>query len=144
MSTRTVKDILEGQALNHVDISRTVTDVASLMKKQGLGAMMVLDDKLLVGIFTERDALFRVAAEGLDPKTTMVEEVMTREPATIAADKPFSDALAIMHAGQFRHVPVLDGETPIGMVSSRDAMGPELEQFMYTKILEDEANDVLA
>ena len=144
MSTRTVKDILEGQTLNHVDISHTVTDVASLMKKLGLGAIMVLDDKRLVGIFTERDALFRVAAEGLDPKTTTVEEIMTRDPITIAADKPFNDALGKMHAGQFRHVPVLDGETPIGMVSSRDAMGPELEQFMYTKILEDETNDALA
>ncbi|MGR8948174.1 MAG: CBS domain-containing protein [Gammaproteobacteria bacterium] len=144
MSTRTVKDVLEGQLLNHVDSKHTVTDVASLMKKQGIGAVMVLEDNHLVGIFTERDALFRVAAEGLDPKSTKVEEVMTREPVTIAADKAFSDALEKMHAGQFRHVPVLDGETPIGMVSSRDAMGPELEQFMYTKILEEETNDALA
>ena len=144
MSTRTVKDILEGQALNHVDISDSVADVASIMKKEAVGAIMVLDGKRLAGIFTERDALFRVAAEGLDPKTTKIEQTMTRDPVTITADKPFGTALEIMHAGQFRHVPVLDGDTPIGMVSSRDAMGPELEQFMYTKILEDETNDALA
>ena len=144
MSTRTVKDVLEGQPLNHVDSSDTVTQVASLMKKQRIGAVMVLENDQLVGIFTERDALFRVAAEGVDPSTTKIAEVMTREPVTIAADKPFSDALDKMHIGQFRHVPVLDGETPIGMVSSRDAMGPELEQFMYAKILEEETNDALA
>ena len=144
MSTRTVKDILEGQALNHVDITNSVAEVASVMKKQSVGAIMVLDGERLVGIFTERDALFRVAAEGLDPKATKIDVVMTSDPTTIAADKPFAKALEIMHVGQFRHVPVLDGETPIGMVSSRDAMGPELEQFMYTKILEEETNDALA
>ena len=144
MSTRTVKDVLEGQALNRVDIRDTVTDVASLMKRESLGAVMVLDGEKLVGIFTERDALFRLAAGGLDPRVTKVEEIMTPAPVTIAADKPFSSALEIMHVGQFRHVPVLEGDTPIGMVSSRDAMGPELEQFMYTQILEDETNDVLA
>ena len=144
MSTRTVKDILEGQALNHVDITHSVAEVASVMKKQSVGAIMVLDGERLVGIFTERDALFRVAAEGLDPKATKIDAVMTPDPTTIAADKPFAKALEIMHVGQFRHVPVLDGETPIGMVSSRDAMGPELEQFMYTKILEEETNDALA
>ena len=49
-----------------------------------------------------------------------------------------------MHEGQFRHVPVLDNDVLIGMVSSRDAMGPELEQFMYAKILEEQTRDVLA
>ena len=144
MSTRTVKDVLEGQPLNHVDSKNTITEVATLMKKQRIGAVMVLDNKRLVGIFTERDALFRVAAEGIDPSSTKIEDVMTIDPITIAADKPFSDALDKMHVGQFRHVPVLDGDLPIGMVSSRDAMGPELEQFMYTKILEEETNDALA
>ena len=144
MSSRSVREVLEGQALNYVSIDDSVADVASLMKQNGLGAIMVLDSERLVGIFTERDALFRVAAEGLDPKTTKIEEIMTRDPTSLTADKPFSDALALMHIGQFRHVPVLDGEKPIGMVSSRDAMGPELEQFMYAKILEEETNDALA
>ena len=62
----------------------------------------------------------------------------------IGPNKPFGDALEIMHEGRFRHVPVIEDGIPIGMVSSRDAMGPELEQFMYTKILEEQATDVLA
>ena len=69
---------------------------------------------------------------------------MTANPKTISADKSFTDALEIMHEGQFRHVPVVEAGRPIGMVSSRDAMGPELEQFMYAKILEEQTRDVLA
>jgi len=122
----------------------SVTEVATLMKARGLGAILVLEDAQLKGIFTERDALFRVAAEGLDPKSTLVGEVMTANPVTITPDKPFADALDIMHEGQFRHVPVIEDGQPIGMVSSRDAMGPELEQFMYAKILEEQSRDVLA
>lgn len=144
MMARTIRDVLEGQGFISVQTASNVTEVAALMKSHVLGAILVLDGTQLVGIFTERDALFRVAAEGLDPNVTMMEDVMTPDPATISPDKPFSDALEIMHEGQYRHVPVIEDGRPIGMVSSRDAMGPELEQFMYTKILEEQARDVLA
>jgi len=144
MTARTIRDILEGQGFVTVQADATVTSVAVLMKERSIGAIVVLDGETLVGIFTERDALFRVAAEGLNPNETVVARVMTPDPVTISADKPFTDALEVMHEGQFRHVPVLDSDQLVGMVSSRDAMGPELEQFMYTKILEDQTRDVLA
>lgn len=144
MTDRTIRDILENQGFVTVPSETPVSEVAALMKARGIGAISVLDGARLVGIFTERDALFRVAAEGLDPKSTAVATVMTPDPTTISADKPFTDALAVMHEGQFRHVPVLDNGELIGMVSSRDAMGPELEQFMYAKILEEQTRDVLA
>ncbi|MFT4562396.1 MAG: CBS domain-containing protein [Gammaproteobacteria bacterium] len=144
MSGRTIKDVLDGQVLITATEEMKVTEVAARMKKNGLGAILILDDKRLVGIFTERDALFRVAAEGLDPNDTAVAAVMTQNPTTVGPDKSFSDALAIMHDGPFRHVPVVENLEVIGMVSSSDAMGPELEQFMYAKILEDQITDVLA
>ena len=144
MTTRTIKDVLEGQGFTTAQTHMTVTEVAALMRDRRIGAITVLDGARLVGIFTERDALFRVAAEGLDANATSIEAVMTRDPVTVGAEKPFTEALNIMHAGQFRHVPVLDDGELIGLVSSRDAMGPELEQFMYTKILEEQARDVLA
>lgn len=144
MTTRTIRDILENQGFVTVQSEMAVSEVAALMKARTIGAVSVLDGTQLVGIFTERDALFRVAAEGLDPKETAVAAVMTRDPKTISADKPFTDALDVMHEGQFRHVPVLDDGELIGMVSSRDAMGPELEQFMYAKLLEEQTRDVLA
>ncbi len=144
MTARTIRDTLEGQRLVTAQSTMTVAEVAAMMKADSMGAILVLADTELVGIFTERDALFRVAAEGLDPNQTSIAEVMTPDPMTIGPDKPFTDALELMHGGQYRHVPVVENGGPIGMVSSRDAMGPELEQFMYTKILQEQAFDVLA
>ncbi len=144
MSIRTIRSIIEGQDLLSTPASLPVADAARLMRTHKVGAMLVVDGERLVGIFTERDALFRVVAEGRDPQGTPVGDVMTANPTTIDADKPFARALELMHAGRFRHVPVVDNGRPIGIVSSRDAMGPELEQFMYTLIVEDQVRDVLA
>lgn len=144
MSIRTIGSIIEGQALLSAEASLPVADAARLMRAHKVGAIVVLEGEQLAGIFTERDALFRVVAEGLDPRSTPVAEVMTRHPTTIGADKPFARALELMHAGRFRHVPVVDHDRVIGMVSSRDAMGPELEQFMYSLIVEEHNRDVLA
>jgi CBS domain-containing protein len=100
------------------------------MKKNNVGAVLVLGhDGALAGIFTERDALFRVMAEGRDPKETRVSEVMTRHPRTIEPDRPFAHALLMMYDGGFRHVPVVENSRPIGVVSARDALGPELQEF---------------
>ncbi|MCC6710264.1 MAG: CBS domain-containing protein [Gammaproteobacteria bacterium] len=144
MSIRTVRSIIEGQALLTAAANLPVADAARLMRTQKVGAILVVDGEQLAGIFTERDALFRVVAEGRDPRTTQVGDVMTANPTTIGADKPFARAMELMHAGRFRHVPVVDNGHAIGIVSSRDAMGPELEQFMYTLIVEDQVRDVLA
>ena len=144
MAIRTIRAVIEGQDLICAPASMHVVDAARLMKQHKIGAIVVVDGELIVGIFTERDALFRVVAEGLDLHATCVADVMTRNPTTIDPDKPFARALEIMHAGRFRHVPVVENGRAIGIVSSRDAMGPDLEQFMYTLIIEDQARDVLA
>jgi CBS domain-containing protein len=109
----------------------TVHEAAKRMKRQGVGAAMIVDGERLVGIFTERDALQRVLAEGRDAKTTKVADVMTAEPRTISADRPIGLALLMMFEGGFRHVPVVDRGRPVGMVSARDALGPELREFEH-------------
>ncbi|CAN0356563.1 unnamed protein product [Phaeothamnion confervicola] len=144
MSIRTIRSIIEGQELLSAAASLPVADAARLMRAHKVGAIVVVDGERLAGIFTERDALFRVVAEGRDPHTTRVADVMTANPITIGADKPFAQALELMHAGRFRHVPVVDNGRAIGIVSSRDAMGPELEQFMYSLLVEEQTRDVLA
>lgn len=144
MQTRTIRHIIEGQELLTTQSSTTIAKAAKLMKQRRVGAIVVLDGLELAGIFTERDALYRVVAEGRDPKSTTVAEVMTSNPSTVHPDSPFESALELMHVGGFRHVPVVDSGRPIGMVSSRDAMGPELEQFMYALIVEEQNRDVLA
>jgi CBS domain-containing protein len=108
----------------------TVAAAARLMREKNVGAVMVVgSDGSLAGIFTERDALFRVTAEDRDPNATRLSDVMTRDPRTISPDRPFAHALLMMYDGGFRHVPVIDEGRPIGMVSARDALGPELEEF---------------
>ncbi|MSP96702.1 MAG: CBS domain-containing protein [Betaproteobacteria bacterium] len=141
---RTVRSIIEGQELLTAPATMWVCDAARLMRERKVGAILVLEDGKLAGIFTERDALFRVVAEQRAPTTTSLAAVMTRNPHCIHPDKPFAAALDMMHAGQFRHVPVVEDDRPIGMVSARDAMGPELEDFMYSLIVDQQATDVLA
>ncbi|MGH8598903.1 MAG: CBS domain-containing protein [Gammaproteobacteria bacterium] len=143
MPHRSVKAIIEDQELIIAPGNATVASAAKLMKQAEVGAVMVVEDGKLVGIFTERDALFRVVAEGRDPQQTCLAEVMTREPRTIEAHQAFPEALNIMHGGGFRHVPVLEKGRPIGMLSARDALGPELEDFIYEMLRQDQVNDVL-
>ncbi len=144
MGIRTIRSIIMGQDLISAEPHVSVGDAARLMKHHRIGAIVILEGERLVGIFTERDALFRVVAEGRDPNTTAISEVMTSEPVSISPEQSFSRALEIMHAGRFRHIPVVENGRAIGIVSSRDAMGSELETFMYQLIVDGEARKVLA
>lgn len=130
MSQRPIRSLIAGRTILTAAPDTTVAEAANLMRKRSVGAVMVVaEDGSLAGIFTERDALFRVIAEGRDPHTTRLAAVMTRDPRTIAPDRPFAHALLMMHDGGFRHVPVVEHGRPVGMVSARDALGPELEEF---------------
>lgn len=108
-----------------------VSKAAKLMAAKNVGALMVVEGGRLVGIFTERDVVFRVVARGLDARTTAVSEVMSPAPHTIHPDKPFGSALLVMHENGFRHLPVVENGKPIGIVSSRSAMDPDLEEFAF-------------
>lgn len=130
MSNRLIRTIIENQAIVTASCTATVTDAARLMKRNRTGALLVCDGGRLVGVFTERDALFRVTAEELDPGTTTLADVMTPHPQTIGPDKPLGHALHMMYEGGFRNVPVVENERPVGMVSARDALGPELKEFV--------------
>ena len=130
MPDRPVRVIIEDQQPVTASPATTVAAAARLMKEHRIGALLVVDQGRLAGIFTERDALFRVVAEGRDPGKTRVGEVMTANPRTITPDRPFGHALHLMYEGEFRHVPVVENGRPLGMVSARDALGPDLEQFV--------------
>ncbi len=106
-----------------------VAAAARMMTKKNVGAVIVISGQQIAGIFTERDALCRVMAVGRDPETTPLSEVMTPTPKTIEATRPFGYALYMMHEHGFRHVPVLDNGKPVGIISSRMALDPDLEEF---------------
>lgn len=108
----------------------SVTEAAQLMARNEIGAVLVVENERLVGIFTERDALFRVIACGLDVRTTRLADVMTAEPSTVGPESSYGYALLMMQEKGFRHAPVVDNGKLVGIVSSRNAMDPELEEFV--------------
>jgi len=129
MPHRSVRDVIASQKPLTTSGNTTIATATKLMKKHSVGALMIVEDGHLAGIFTERDAVFRVLAESRDPKKTHVAEVMTTKPKTIGPDKALGHALLMMHEGGFRHVPVVEHGKPLGMISARDALGPELQEF---------------
>ena len=144
MSTRTIRSIIEGQELVTAPKSLSVGAAALLMKQHKVGAILVVEGEKLAGVFTERDALFRVVAEGRDPAATELGAVMTPNPKTVQADSPFTLALQLMYEGGFRNVPVVENGRPVGLVSARDALGPELKEFVYEMLRLEQTTDVLA
>jgi CBS domain-containing protein len=126
MSIRSLRTIVARQTPVTAAQSATAREAARVMKLANVGALLVVDGPRLVGIFTERDALFRVLAEGRDPETTRLADVMTAHPQTIHPDEPFVQALRVMHKGRFRHLPVVEFDRPLGMVSVRDALDDDL------------------
>jgi CBS domain-containing protein len=100
------------------------------MASKNVGAVMVVENERLVGIFTERDAVFRVMAKGLDALATNLSAVMTTAPQTVDPDKSFGYALLMMHENGFRHVPVIENGKPVGIVSARNALDPDMEEFV--------------
>jgi len=141
---RTIRTIVEHQEIVTAAARTSVSDAAKLMRQHNVGALPVVDDDRLVGIFTERDSLYRVVAANLDTRRTQLADVMTPNPQTVHPDDSFAHALHLMHAGGFRHVPVVENDRVLGMVSARDALGPELEDFVYALLRQEQSHDILA
>src|SRR4029434_414596 len=97
MSLRSLRSIISGQPPATAEKTATVLEAAILMKEKSKGALLVCDGTRLTGIFTERDALFRVIAAGRDAATTTLGDVMTPQPMTMHPDEPFIKALRLMH-----------------------------------------------
>lgn len=129
MLEQPIRNVLERRSLVLAQPEMTVDDAARLMKERHVGAVLVVEQEQLVGIFTERDAVFRVLAERRDPLTTRLAEVMTPDPVTVSPEETFGYALLLMHDNGFRHVPVIENGKPVGVVSTRHALDPDLEEF---------------
>src|SRR5688572_13667765 len=95
-------------------------EVAQRMVDRDVGAVLVLDGEALAGILTERDVLRAVAA-GIDADT-LVSDWMTRDPETMAPDDTTQHAAVLMIHGGFRHLPLVEGDDVVGMLSIRDLM----------------------
>jgi len=98
----------------------SVRDACCLMRDRRIGALLVSDGRTLHGIFTERDVLNLVVAEGRDPVTTMVDDVMTRKVIVVRPERAVSEIEAIMRQERLRHVPVVGEMGLIGLISIGD------------------------
>jgi CBS domain-containing protein len=121
-----VRNFLRGEGVYYVAPDLTVRQAAQYMTTKGVGAVPVLEKGRLVGIFTERDLLSRVVAHGLDPATTKVEEVMTKELVVAGAEENYEAALEKMKDCNCRHLPVIDQDRLVGVVSMRDLLLAEI------------------
>jgi CBS domain-containing protein len=130
MFSQTIKNVMEQSKLLVAAPETTVRQAAEMMSSRHVGAVLVVQDDRLLGIFTERDAVFRVLACRLDPDATQVSDVMTQSPKTISPEKTFGHAMLLMHENGFRHLPVIQDGKPVGIVSSRNALDPSLEEFI--------------
>jgi CBS domain-containing protein len=130
MFSQRIRSVMHRDKMLTAAPETTVSDAAKLMVDSSIGAIVVVEHESLIGIFTERDAVFRVIAQGRDAQTTRLSEVMTPAPLTAEPDRTFGFALQLMHEHGFRHVPVVEDGKLVGIVSSRDALDPEMEDFI--------------
>jgi CBS domain-containing protein len=144
MPNRPIRTLIQNQQVHTVQKDISVRTAAHIMQTARIGSVLVVEKDALVGIFTERDALFRVLAGGLDPDRTKVGEVMTADPQTISPDRPLVHALHLMHDGGFRHMPVVENGAPVGMVSIRDAVGVEMVRLEHELDDKDAIAEILA
>jgi len=125
-----IRSIMERRKFVTASPGTTVRAASELMARKQIGAVLVVEDERLLGIFSERDAVFRVIARGLDPAVTQLAQVMTPDPKTIKPNNTFGYAMTLMHENGFRHLPVVDNGKPVGIVSARSALDPDLEEFV--------------
>ncbi len=103
-----------------VNPETTVIESVRLMNEQNIGAVLVMDDDKLKGIFTERDALTKVLGDGKDPINTKISEVMTRDPVFVDPSTTVEEAMGIVTGRRVRHLPILHNGKLVGIVSSGD------------------------
>ncbi|NQW09987.1 MAG: CBS domain-containing protein [Alphaproteobacteria bacterium] len=120
MNQTIIPDVVREQSLVTVTPHDTVRAVVRLMTERHIGAVPVLENGALIGIFTERDVMGRVVDRDLDPATTTIGQVMTANPQTAAPDWPILMALEHMAEGGYRHLPVVEDGRLLAIVSIRD------------------------
>ena len=127
---RKMSDVVKNQVPVTLPPDATVRDACQRMRDRRVGAVLVTEgDQRLLGIFTGRDAVHRVLAQGKSATRTKLAAVMTRDPDTMPPGKTAIEALRLMEYGRYRHVPVIDDGKVVGIVSRFDFSGIELDRL---------------
>jgi len=121
---RTIESFMKPK-VHQLPLDATVYQAARLMTQKNCAAVVVSAKGRLEGIFTSGDLVKRVAAAKRDPAKTKLVDVMTRQPETVKPSTRAIDALRMMQDGRYRHLPVVDRDHIVGIVSRRDFFGQE-------------------
>jgi CBS domain-containing protein len=108
--------------LRRVSPDDNVFDALRLLADYEVGALVVMDGDKLVGVVSERDYTRKIALQGRSSKDTLVSEIMTREVLTVTPTTGTRKCMALMSEKKIRHLPVIDGDTVVGMISVRDIL----------------------
>jgi CBS domain-containing protein len=123
-----IYDLIKSQETYQAEMGVTVLEAVRAMVERNIGAVPVVHNGKLVGIFSERDLMKRVVAEGCDPRSTCLAEVMTEDPLTINTNEELEHCMALMRRHGFRHLPVCHEGQLVGIVSLRDILLHDLNE----------------
>lgn len=123
-----LRDIFKDRDLYHVAPGHTAAEAAHYMAERNVGAVLVLEGNRLVGILSERDLMKRVLAVQRDPQATKVAEVMTAKPVVANVHDSLETCLKTMKQANIRHLPVIDGDKLLGLISLRDLLQVDLSE----------------
>ena len=121
-------DLIKDQETYQADLGHTVLETVRAMVERNIGAVPVIHLGKLVGIFSERDLMRRVVAEGRDPRATCMAEVMTDDPLAVGTAEDLETCMTLMRRHGFRHLPVCHEGQLVGMVSLRDILVHDLNE----------------
>ena len=128
MPRRMISDMLDGRSLVTATKEMTVRSACRLMTEKRIGALLVVENNRITGIFTERDLLTRCMGEGFD-WSQPVRAVCTASPRTVAATATVGEAIAILQQHSYRTLPVVDGDRVTGLVRTGDLLRHLAEEF---------------
>ncbi|SFB83903.1 CBS domain-containing protein [Parapedobacter composti] len=131
---KSVKHILDNKpaAVHSVTPNTSVFDGLNIMMERNISALLIIEDDLLQGIFTERDYARKIILQGKSSRDTPMHEVMTTHPQTITLQESMDRCMQLMTENHFRHLPVVDGSRVVGMVSIGDLVKHIIEDQQQT------------
>ncbi len=131
---KTVKHILKNKSVIVYSVTQDVSvlEALNIMMEKNISALLVIENERLLGIFTERDYARKIILQGKSSKDTPIQEVMTKNPHTITQHEAIDHCMQLMTNNHFRHLPVLEGDTVIGMLSIGDLVKYIIEDQQQT------------
>lgn len=131
---KVVGDLLKGHdgTLWQISPDKSVYEALEKLAQHSVGALLVMQDNRLVGVFSERDYTRKIALQGRNSKETSVSEIMTSKVITVSCTTRTRDCMVLMREKKIRHLPVMEGDTVKGMISIRDIMNDIIEDHEGT------------